>query len=80
MRKYRCPIYMGHSEALLAKWRDQGLPYPQMTSNDVDVRLTLTGCAAELEAALRKDQHQLYHDGEFADGCDICDQERIDYA
>lgn len=28
--------------------------------------------------ALRKDQHYLFHQSEFVDGCDICDAERID--
>ncbi len=31
--------------------------------------------ADELEIALRKDTHDLFHDDEFVDGCDICDKE-----
>jgi hypothetical protein len=30
----------------------------------------------ELQARLDRDQHDLFHDGEFADGCVICDNER----
>lgn len=26
--------------------------------------------------ALHKDQHELFHDGEFVRGCSICDEER----
>lgn len=29
--------------------------------------------------ALYKDQHDLYHDAEFWDGCAICDKEREDH-
>jgi hypothetical protein len=75
-RKYRCPIYMEHARELVDTWRGAVERQPRISSNDVDIRLTLTACADELEAALRQDQHDLFHDGEFADGCDICDEER----
>ncbi len=44
------------------------------------IRPSMPDLAEELETALRRDQHDLYHDGEFYDGCDICDQERKEYA
>ena len=62
---YRCPIYMEHAERLIEKWRKSGVLHPRM--------------ADELEATLCQDQHDLFHDAEFFDGCDICDQERKEY-
>ncbi len=64
-RKYKCPIYMEHAAHLMRQWQETE-PFSLM--------------GAELEIALRQDQHDLYHDGEFADGCDICDKEREDYS
>ena len=63
-RKYQCAIYMAESADLVRAWREAGD----------------TEKADQLETALRADQHQLYHDGEFADGCDICDREREEYS
>lgn len=72
MRKYRCPIYMEHAAKLMSGW------YARAKDADWPLSTTLDNCADELEDALRQDQHDLFHDAEFVDGCDICDQERED--
>lgn len=36
--------------------------------------------ASRLEKAAYKDQHQLFHDDEFHEGCAICDREREEYS
>ena len=54
------------------KWRQQADSQPVISSNDVDIRLTLRQCADELELAW----HQHAHDGEFEPGCRFCDWER----
>jgi hypothetical protein len=59
--------------ALPAKWRKQADDQPYISSNDVDIRLTLRNCAHQLELAL----HQERHDGEFKPGCQFCTWERI---
>lgn len=80
MRKYRCQIYMAHADKLVSEWRAKADGQPVIASNDIDIRATLRDCATALDAALRKDQHTLYHDAEFFDGCDICDEEKRLYS
>jgi hypothetical protein len=63
-RKYKCPIYMDHTMIVVER----------------EVRPISPALADQLEAALRQDQHDLHHDAEFADGCDICDKEREEYS
>lgn len=76
-RKYRCPIYMERSTALIAKWRELESDYRR--DDDYGRADAYHRAAAKLEAALYQDQHDLFHDGEFHDGCDICDDERLRY-
>lgn len=54
-------------------WRAKAANQPRISSNDVDIRLTLKGCADDLELAW----HQHAHDGEFESGCRFCDWERV---
>lgn len=54
------------------EWRKEAARQPQVSSNDVDIRLTLRRCADELELAW----HQHAHDGAFESGCRFCDWER----
>jgi len=58
--------------SLPAKWRREAAVQPRISSNDVDIRFTLTRCADELELAYHQDRH----DGEFHKGCRFCDWER----
>ena len=58
--------------ALPAKWRRQAARQPRLSSNDVDIRLTLMRCADEQELAW----HQYAHDSAFSDGCRFCDWEQ----
>ena len=60
---YKSPIYMYEAGNLVRRWRDEGK----------------TAWADELETALRLDQHDIFHDAEFHDGCEICDEEREKY-
>jgi len=30
-----------------------------------------------IEDAMVRDQHRMFHDAEFSDGCPICDRERV---
>jgi len=62
--------YMAHAEKLIADWRREA----EVSSNQC--QQVLWACAGQLERALRKDQHDLFHDAEFYSGCDICDKER----
>ena len=57
---------------LPAWWRRQADQQSHVSSNDVDIRVTLRQCADELELAY----HQHAHDAEFYDGCRFCDWER----
>jgi hypothetical protein len=36
--------------------------------------------AVELQNRLDRDQHDLFHDGEFALGCKVCDADRLKYS
>ena len=54
------------------KWRAEANSWFPVSSNDIDIRLTLKRCADELELAY----HQHAHDGAFDPGCRFCDWER----
>lgn len=54
-------------------WRTKAAAQPRISSNDVDIRLTLQACADELELAW----HQHAHDDEFKQDCRFCDWERV---
>lgn len=67
-RKYKSPIHMAHIGRLVDELR-QG-----------EARLVGARELAErIEEAARQDQHDLYHDAEFHDGCEYCDEEREQY-
>lgn len=53
-------------------WRQQAARQSRVSSNDVDIRMTLQQCARELELAW----HQHAHDAAFEQGCMFCDWER----
>lgn len=55
-------------------------PVSMKHTEGVVKRLAGTPLGDELAGALRTDQHELFHESEFADGCDICDRERAEYA
>lgn len=57
---------------LPGKWRAEADRQPPVSSNDVDIRLTLRRCADELELAYHQDRH----DSEFHSGCRFCDWEQ----
>jgi hypothetical protein len=57
---------------LPGRWRRKADSQPMISSNDVDIRLTLRQCADELELAY----HQHAHDTEFYSGCRFCDWEQ----
>jgi hypothetical protein len=59
-------------EALIAKWRREAAKQPRISSNDVDIRLTLKRCADELERAWHDEDHSAV----FVMGCRPCDLER----
>lgn len=56
--------YFEHLEALLAREKAAGWATAFLTA---------------IRTAMEKDQHQLFHDAEFASGCRICDEERAEY-
>jgi hypothetical protein len=60
--RYQCPIDMVHTAKLAKDLEDT----------------TYSALGTVIMDALRKDQHMLFHDSEFVDGCDICDRERIE--
>lgn len=62
-RKYKCQLYMENTE--------------QFAQSLLDTAHHAIG--TEVLERLYKDQHMLYHDGEFVQGCDICDWERKEY-
>jgi hypothetical protein len=53
--------YFEHLESLLAREQANGFKTAYLTA---------------IRDAMIKDQHQLFHDAEFSDGCPICDSER----
>lgn len=67
-KRYRCSLFMGHAQGLAQEWID----------GDAAL-LDAVDAGEKLMEALYKDQHDLYHDDEFTDGCDICDEERREY-
>jgi hypothetical protein len=62
-KKYRCQLYMGHAESF--------------AQHLIETEYKAIG--EELIERLYKDQHELFHDGEFFDGCTICDEEKVKY-
>lgn len=62
-RRYRCQIFMAHTEEFARKLLDSAY----------------SALGTELLERLYQDQHDLFHDAEFYDGCDICDKEREEY-
>jgi len=57
---HKCLIYMGHTEAFAKEL----------------LATEYKSIGEELMRRLYIDQHELYHDGEFRKGCDICDKEK----
>ena len=75
---YRASIYMNHSAKFVEELHRRA---SELTDENFHSGAALVSQTAdELDEALRKDQHELFHDGEFYDGCDICDEERKRYA